>query len=108
MLNPYDLGDFLVVENCYKIKVDDLVTHLQKELKKRLLEAQIVALGLSVNLTTSNTKFNGKRLWFACPNCNKRVGTLYQHPLKETLGCRTCLHLKYKKQRYKGMIESSM
>jgi len=91
MLNPYDLGDFLVAENCFKIKVDDLVRKAQEGLKIRLLEAQIEALGANINLTTSKTKFNGERIWFVCPNCKKRVGTLYKHSTEEIIGCRICL-----------------
>ncbi len=108
MLNPYDLGSFLVVENFEKIKVDDLISKAQKELKRRLLQAQIEVLGVVVNLTTSKTKFNGERFWFACPNCKKRVGALYRHPVVEIIGCRTCFNLKYRKQRFKGMVESSV
>lgn len=106
MLTPYDLGNFLVLENCFKIKVDDLVNKAQKGLKIRFLEAQTEALGVVVNFTTSKTKFNGERIWFLCPNCNRRVGTLYKHPLEEIIGCRCCLNLKYRKQRFKGMLES--
>lgn len=109
MLNPYDLGEnFLVVENFEKIKVDELVSKAQKELKFRLLQAQIEVLGVDVSLTTTKTKFNGERFWFACPNCKKRVGTLYKHPFEDIIGCRICLNLKYKKQRFKGMIEASI
>ncbi|QQG43971.1 MAG: hypothetical protein HYW86_03855 [Candidatus Roizmanbacteria bacterium] len=106
MLNPCDLGTNFIAENCYKIKIDDLVRKAQKELKITLLNAQIEALGIIVNLTTSRTKFNGEKFWFICPNCNKRVGMLYKHPLEDVIGCRCCLNLKYKKQRFKGMIES--
>lgn len=105
MLTPYDLGDFLVAENCFKIKVDDLVNKAQKELKIRLLQSQIQALGVDIVLTTSKTKFNGERIWFLCPNCEKRVGILYKHPSEQVIGCRTCLGLKYKAQRFKGMVE---
>lgn len=106
MLTPYDLGDFLIAENCFKIKVDDLVRKAQERLKIRLLEAQIEALGANINLTTSKTKFNGERIWFICPNCKRRVGTLYKHSTENIIGCRICLNLKYRKQRFKGMIES--
>lgn len=106
MLNPYDLGNFLVLENCFKIKVDDLVNKAQKELKIRLLQSQMKSLGVEINFTTSRTKFNGKRVWFLCPNCGRRIGTIYKHPTEEIFGCRICLNLKYRKQRFKGMVES--
>lgn len=107
MLHPYNLGSFLVSENCDKIKIDELVHNAQKVLKMRLLQSQIDAFGADVNLTTSKTKFNGERFWFSCPNCKKRVGVLYKHPVDETIACRICLNLKYRKQRFKGMIEEN-
>lgn len=108
MLTPYDLGDFLVAENCFKVKVDDLVRKAQGGLKIRLLEAHVEALGIEVSFTTSKTKFDGERIWFLCPNCKRRVGTIYKHSTEEIVGCRICLNLKYKKQRFKGMIEASV
>lgn len=106
MLTPNDLGNLLVLENCTKIRVDDLIRKVQKELKISLLRAEIEALGIKVSLTTSKTRFKGERFWFICPNCEKRVGTLYKYPLGVTVGCRNCFNLKYRKQRFKGMIES--
>lgn len=106
LINPYDLGEN-IVEHAQKININDLVKQIQKELKIRLLQAQIEALGIEVNLTTSKTRFNGERFWLLCPVCNKRVGTLYKHPLKDLAGCRRCLNMKYKNQRFKGMIESN-
>jgi hypothetical protein len=108
MLTPYDLGNFSVTENCQKIKVDQLVNQVQKELKKRLLEAQISTFGIDISFTTTKTKFNGERIWFICPNCKKRVGDIYKHPMEDKVGCRVCLNLKYKKQRFKGMIETAI
>jgi len=107
LITPYDLGNNLV-EHTQRVNINDLVKQAQKELKTRLVQAQIKALGLIVNLTTSKTRFNGDRLWFICPICCKRVGTLYQHTTKELIGCRSCLNLKYKKQRFKGMIEAEL
>ena len=101
MLTPYDLGSYLVVENCDRLKVDELVAKSLKELKKRLVQAQIEALGVNINLITSRTRFNGQRIWFQCPHCKKRIGTLYKHPIGGVLGCRVCLNLKYKRQRFK-------
>lgn len=106
MLSPYDLGNSFVTENCFKINVDELVSNAQKELKRRLLQSQVEALGIDIDFTTSKTKFNGERLWFVCPNCKRRVGVLYKYPIEEVVGCRSCLNLYYRKQRFKGMVES--
>ncbi|MBI2021814.1 hypothetical protein HYS93_02965 [Candidatus Daviesbacteria bacterium] len=106
MLSPYDLGNFLMVENCFKVNIDDLVSIVLKELKIRFLQSQVEVLGADVKFTYSKTKFNGKRYWFICPNCGRRVGTIYKHPTEDTFGCRICLNLRYRKQRFKGMMES--
>jgi len=108
LISPYDLGEFQVAENAYKIRVGDLVSKAQKELKLRLLQSNIEACGIVVSLTTSKTRFNGERYWFLCPICKHRVGIVYKHPTSEIIGCRSCLGLKYKAQRYKGMIESTI
>lgn len=107
VINPYDLGDFQLADNTMRINIDELVDRVKKELKIRLLQAKIEALGIEVNLTTSKTRFNGDRFWFLCPICQIKVGTLYKHPFQSILGCRNCLELKYKNQRFKGMIEST-
>lgn len=111
LISPYNLGDFgsrfmnnPVAENCRKISVNELIRKAQKMLKKRLVEAQIEALGVSIDLITSKTRFNGERLWFKCPMCNKRAGTLF---CDRDLGCRKCLRIIYRKQRFKGMVEST-
>ena len=107
-LNPYDFGNnFQLVENCQKISVDDLVRIATKDLKKRIVEAQIEALGINLNLTTTSTRFAGQRLCFQCPVCTKRIRTIYQ-TVNGSIACRACLGLKYKKRRYKGMIEQSI
>ena len=104
MIRPYDLGENKLVEDTQRIEIDSFVRQINKELKVRLLEAKLEALGVSIELTTSRTRFNGSRLWFLCPCCRKRSGILYNLSMK--LACRVCLGLLYRKQRYKGMIES--
>ena len=105
LISPYDLGEFQLVDTAQRINIDELVNRVKKELKIRLLQAKIEALGIEVQLATSKTRFNGDRFWFLCPICQIKVGTLYKHPLQDILGCRNCLALKYRKQRFKGMVE---
>lgn len=107
MINPYVLGESQLVDTALKINIDELVDRVKKELKIRLLQTKIEALGIEVQLITSKTRFNGDRFWFLCPICHTKVGTLFKHPLQDILGCRNCLGLKYKNQRFKGMIESN-
>jgi hypothetical protein len=102
-LTPYNLG--LLVEGCRKIKISDFLRKYRNEIKKTIIESELEILGLNINLTTSKTCYNGIRFWFKCPLCKKRVGVLFKHPLNNTIGCRKCLNLEYRKRRYKGMIE---
>lgn len=101
-LSSYNLGRFQTVESCQKISVNQLVRTATKDLKKRIVEAQIEALGIPVSLTTSKTKFSGTRLWFECPACGRRVGVIYKNH-SNVLGCLKCLRLIYQQQKYRGM-----
>lgn len=50
-----------------------------------------------VGLTTTRCNYgeDGKRYWFLCPMCNRRVGTVYKPPGELYFGCRTCYNLSY-------------
>ena len=50
-----------------------------------------------VRTVTTATNFNGHRRWFACPQCDRRVGVVYF--AWGGLRCRTCLHLVYPSTR---------
>lgn len=106
-LNPNDFGKSYLVENCRKVRINDIVKACRAQLKKMALDVEIKELGLKVDLATSKTCFNGTRFWFACPLCNKKAGVLFHHPITNKVGCRTCLGLEYAKRRYKRMIEAS-
>lgn len=107
MISPNDLGKNNISEYCQKIQINDLVRQANKEVKRQMLQSIIEVMGIKLNLLTSNTRFNGKRYWFSCPICNRRAGTIYKHPTETRVGCRSCLGIRYKKQRFKGMIENS-
>jgi hypothetical protein len=107
MIKPNDLGKFLIAEQCQKINIDDIVRQVNKEAKQQILQSNIEVMGLKLNLLTSNTRFDGKRYWFSCPICNNRVGVIYRDPVSLQIGCRKCLKIQYRKQRFKGMIEGS-
>lgn len=106
MIKPNDLGKNNLVENCQKVNIDELIRRANKEIKHQILQSQIGVMGFNITLSTTNTRFHGKRYWFVCPICNSRVGVIYKHPMSNQVGCRNCLNIKYKKQRFKGMIES--
>lgn len=104
MINPYDLGE--IVENTPGVEINDLVHRAKDEFKAIFAKSKIDLNGTAVSMTSSQTRFGGLRLWFLCPKCNKRRGVLY---LKDgEIACRICFGLKYKKQRYKGMMEANI
>ncbi len=107
-LTPLDLGALVTVEGCPKITIDHLLKQCRQDFKESMITSQLKIMGVNVELTASKTKFNGKRLWFKCPLCRKKIGVLFKHPISQLIGCRLCLHLRYQKQRYKGMTESSL
>ena len=50
-----------------------------------------------VRLTYSLGPHDGKRTWFSCPTCRRRVGVLY-HANGLPFRCRTCCKLAYPSQ----------
>ena len=55
----------------------------------------------SVGTETTPTNFNGRRRWYVCPKCGRRVGVLYFSGGGPQ--CRRCLHLIYPTSREKRM-----
>ena len=106
-LNPNDLGKTILVDECQSLRINNFLKKSRVLLKESLLTSELETLGLKIELTTSKTCFNGARIWFVCPLCNKRAGVLFYHPINQQIGCRLCLGLEYRKQRYKGMIEGN-
>ena len=105
-LNPNNLG--LLVEECKKIKISDFLKKSKVGLKEALIKSELEIDGLSIELKTSKTGYNGVRFWFKCPLCGLRAGVLFRHPVNEAIGCRQCLKLEYRKRRYKNMIENRL
>ena len=103
-ISTYDLGRNSIVEYAQAIDINRIVKVAKERYKLALVEAQIEAVGTKVAICTTKTRFMGTRLWFICPQCNKRKGKLYS--FKSVVACRQCCGLKYKDQRYKGMCES--
>lgn len=101
MIKPNDLGK--IAESVQSVKIDDLVSKAKGEFKLQFIKSSLNLDGIEIQLTTSKTRFGGNRIWFICPICQKKRGVIYKD--SPFLGCRICLNLKYKQQRYKGMIE---
>jgi hypothetical protein len=107
-ITPNNLGKKYIVEECQKIRIDDLVRKTRKDLLENILQAQIEAEGFHIRLTKANLHHGGKRLWFECPLCKLKCGIIYKHPTTTQFGCRKCLNLEYRARRYKGMVENSL
>lgn len=90
-------SNFLVAENCQKIRIDDYVRQARNSLKKAIVEAQVLVNDQRVNLSESKTHFGGVRFWFECPECKKRRGILFQDFIGNRIACRICFGLKYRK-----------
>ncbi len=103
-----DLGNKLLVENCQKISINTFSRQANKKLKEMFLSSQFEITSRNIELTTSSVHFGGIRYWFKCPLCEKKMGTLFIHPLNQQVGCRGCLGLEYRKRRYKGMVEGEV
>ena len=51
---------------------------------------------LSLRFTTTPCRFGGRRWWFQCLRCGRRVGKLYQPPAAGEFACRLCYNLTYR------------
>jgi hypothetical protein len=107
-LHPYNSGKTILVEDCQKLSISTYLNKAKEKLKKELIDSEIEMNNLNIELTPSKTSFDGLRYWFKCPQCKNRVGTLFVHPITDTIGCRKCLSLEYRSRKYKGMIESDL
>lgn len=90
LISPYDSAK---LQTKQRIEINDFIRIAKKQLKISLVQAQIEALGQRIELTTSNTRFQGQRLWFVCPSCTRKVGILYRGKTDEDLICRICVNL---------------
>lgn len=59
-------------------------------------EAQWQDVHEVVELSYTEPHFGGKRLWFLCPHCGRRVAVLY---CSDVVACRKCQHLSYRTER---------
>lgn len=81
------------VEECERISVSQIDTS-GLETSGFLINRQMIPV------TQTECNYGGERVWFVCPACNGRVGTLYRKPLGVLFLCRSCQNLTYQLQRY--------
>jgi len=105
----------LILENCEQINISTIVRKLKEEIFKQKPDisigefelsidkrlAEISALSLKykspLRVITTHTVLNygGKRYWFICPGCKRRVGVLYKPECGDIFKCRDCYNLIY-------------
>ena len=83
----------LSVEDCQKLSVLSLDAPSQAQ-------SPIEVNNQLIELTSTKCYYGGQRVWFLCPACSKRVGTLYRRPLSDMFLCRYCLDLTYNLRKY--------
>lgn len=94
----------ILVEQCQKIKINEIVRDVKIEMMNLHLKEKISLLNQNIEITQTQCNFGGQRFWFVCPNCNKRVGVLYRKPISEIILCRECHGLKYMKATFHKMM----
>jgi len=82
----------LSVEECQKLSVQ----YLNLDRVGSLIDVN----GQFIELTKSKCNYGGDRVWFLCPACNRRIGTLYRRPINTQFLCRNCNNLTYQLQKY--------
>ncbi len=90
-----------IVEDVYRVYIWDVVRAYGNQDLKKSLRVEIQAdngLSQQLDLTLTKTNFGGKRLWFLCPNCSRRVGALYLPSQALFFACRHCYGLRYEVQ----------
>lgn len=107
-MTAIDSGKAFTVEDCQRLDFLIIGRQARAKLFEALIAAEIEALGFKLPRTTSRTGNRGVRYWFKCPLCGHRRLILLVHPVSRVVGCRRCLGLKYRSQRFKGMVEAEI
>jgi hypothetical protein len=58
----------------------------------------------TVRLTFTPLRSGGRRWWWVCPACERRVDVLYLPQGRDRLGCRRCCRLVYRSQYAAGRV----
>jgi hypothetical protein len=101
-------GEIRLVDQCPKIKIDQVIGRIKKKFQESILDNQVEIGGLPFKLSSTNLHHGGKRIWFLCSICNRRTGIIYNLPAQNLAGCRKCLGIEYRSRRYRGMIENAL
>lgn len=107
-LPPNDFGISILADSVSKISVNDVIQQYYQQWQQQLARMTIDIMDTPVQLTSSQMSHGATRAWFTCPQCQRRCGVLFKEPVSEEIGCRICLGVKYRKSRYKGMVEADI
>ena len=106
-MSPNDLGKKFIVEECQKIKLPDFLRRYRRTLKELMIGSELEAMGARYEMVTSkNTAMAAPATGSNAPSVALESGYCSNIPLLRSSGLRECLNLSYKKQQYKGMLES--
>ena len=83
------------VEDCQQLSV--------RHLGSKLLAygESVIVNGQTILLASTECSYGGRRYWFLCPSCDRRVGSLYKPLADALLECRTCKGLIYELALYR-------
>jgi len=73
----------------------DSITYSLKERESVHVLTLHSPLNQDISLVTTELPWGGKRYWFSCPNCKRRVGRLHLPPGRSYFLCRRCYDLTY-------------
>lgn len=94
----------ILVEQCQKININDMVRGVKIEMALLRLKEKIELLNQDIGITCTPCNFGGQRFWFVCPQCSRKVGVLYKNPISDSILCRKCHGLSYMKSRFNKMM----
>jgi hypothetical protein len=96
-LNPFSKYDWVWRSNKGTQQTTVTITVLMDGLQVIFPTGDGTRARQDVRLTYSLGPHGGKRTWFSCPTCGRRVGVLY-HANGLPFRCRTCCKLAYPSQ----------
>jgi len=88
-----DVGIRIIINHNTKF-VELLYTLVDLDGKKTNIDTQVM-------LVTTKCNFGGKRYWFKCPDCLRRIGVLYYR--NGYFSCRHCQYLTYVSKKVNGV-----
>ena len=77
-ITPNHLGTF-TLNTCQKLTIKNAMKQVKVIQMKSILESMFSP---TIKIYETSCHFGGKRYWFSCPVCSRRVFVLYRHPIQ--------------------------